>query len=132
MWATWVDIMAFVLAIVPFVGFAQVTAQPKPYGSGKELTPAGIVAAWAGILLYLVLWSWNRYVRAARTGQTIGKRRQQLRVVDVHGGPRRRRASWSATSPTSSTSCRSSPDWPGPRGTGGDRPSRTSSSGPSW
>lgn len=85
-WATWVDIMAFLLALVPFVGFAQLTAQPARYGSGEELTPAGIVAAWVGILLYVALWSWNRYVRAARTGQTIGKRRQQLRVVDRHGG----------------------------------------------
>lgn len=84
-WATWIDLLAFVLVIVPFVGYAQATAVPREYSDAVDLTPAGIAAAWAGVLIYLVLWSWNRYVRQARTGQTIGKRRQGLRVVDAHG-----------------------------------------------
>ena len=84
-WATWIDLFVFVLVLLPFLGYSQVTAVPHEYGDGTDLTPAGIVAAWVGVLLYLTLWSWNRYVRQARTGQTIGKRRQGLRVVDAQG-----------------------------------------------
>lgn len=84
-WASWVDLMVAVLVIAPFVGYAQVTAVPREYGDAVDLTPSGIAAAWAGILIALAVWSWNRYVRQARTGRSIGKRRQGLRVLDAEG-----------------------------------------------
>src|SRR5690625_1636650 len=48
MWATWLDIMALLLAIVPFVGLALGAAAPARPRCGAELTPAGGRAAWSG------------------------------------------------------------------------------------
>lgn len=84
--ASWFDLVVVGLpALVPIV-FAAATAEPRSPGSdATDLTPAGIVAAWVGIVAYLAIWSWNRYVRQAREGQTVGKRRRGLRVVTLSG-----------------------------------------------
>lgn len=84
--ASWFDLVVVGLpALVP-LGYALATAQPRGPGSdASDLTPAGIVAAWVAILLYLGIWSWNRYVRTARTGQSWGKRRRGITVRTVTG-----------------------------------------------
>jgi uncharacterized RDD family membrane protein YckC len=84
--ASWLDLVVVGLpALVP-LGYALATAEPRGPGSdASDLTPAGIVAAWVAILLYLVIWSWNRYVRTARTGQSLGKRRRGITVRTVTG-----------------------------------------------
>ncbi|MEE6286670.1 RDD family protein [Georgenia sp. MJ173] len=85
---TWIDLFVVGLpALVP-VAFAMVTAEPSDiYGDdASHLTPAGVAAAWLAVVVYLALWSWNRYARQAREGQTVGKRRLGTRVVDAGTG----------------------------------------------
>lgn len=84
-WATWFDLAVVGSpALVPIL-YALATAERTGVSAtgSAELTPVGLglVAAWLGVLLYLALWGWNRYVVQARGGTSLGKRRQRIRVV---------------------------------------------------
>lgn len=89
-WATWFDLIVVGSPALAPIIYALATAERTGVSAtgSAELTPVGLglVAAWLGVLLYLVLWGWNRYAVQARAGASLGKRRQRIRVVLVADG----------------------------------------------
>lgn len=83
--ATWLDLLVVGLPGLALMVAGASTGEPRYPGDDPQMTPAGIVLAWTGIVVYLAIWSWNRYVRAARTGQSLGKTWMRVRVVDADG-----------------------------------------------
>ena len=54
--------------------------------SSRALMLVGIVVGFLGWLLGVAVAVWNRVLRMGRTGQSIGKSRMGLWLVDVHTG----------------------------------------------
>lgn len=81
--ATIID--SFVVAIVPwaFFIFALVTGETTTRGGRTDLEPtaAGGAALAIGGTLYLAIWVWNRLYRQGKTGQSVGKKVMNIRLV---------------------------------------------------
>ncbi|GEL98919.1 RDD family protein [Cellulomonas terrae] len=82
------------LAIVPYLlGLLVMSTTSVPgvdaYGNASsQPTSTGALAFGIGALVTLVLWAWNRWVRAGRTGQSWGKKAVGLTLQrDVTGEP---------------------------------------------
>lgn len=79
--ATIID--SFVVAIVPWIFFvyAIVTSETPATGGDPVPSAAGGVALAIGSVLYLAIWIWNRLHRQGTTGQSVGKKIMNIRLV---------------------------------------------------
>lgn len=82
-----------VIGVLPtiLVTIALATGEHSTTARGEttvEPTSAGLVMSFVSVILYLGLWVWNRLIRQGKTGQSIGKKVLNIRLVGrVTGEP---------------------------------------------
>jgi uncharacterized RDD family membrane protein YckC len=93
--ASLIDSLVVMIGAIPYaIGLVLMTSAagnaPDPYTvestGGAGLAVIGLMLTFAGLLLMLGIWLWNRVFTQGRTGQSVGKRVMRLYLVSESTG----------------------------------------------